>query len=195
MSPEPKYHTQTAQILPLPLRNLRQRTNFRKRMKTSKSEAQSLIERLDLKPLPLEGGYFRETYRSDRKIDGLKDVSTCIYFLLTGETFSAFHRLPSDEIWHFYSGDPVDLYTIDDAGLLIVNRLSSQVGEGTAPQVVVNAGCWQAANLADGGRFALLGCTVAPAFDFEDYQHGRREQLLERFPQHRNVIMKLTRGE
>ncbi len=195
MSPEPKYHTQTAQILPLPLRNLRQRTTFRIRMKTSKTEAQSLIECLDLKPLPLEGGYFRETYRSDRKIDGSKDVSTCIYFLLTGETFSAFHRLPSDEIWHFYAGDPVDLYSIDEAGLLTVSKLSSQVGPGVAPQVVVKAGCWQAANLSESGRFALLGCTVAPAFDFEDYEHGMREQLLESFPQHRAEIMKLTRGE
>ncbi len=195
MSPEPKYHTQTVKILPLPLRNLRQRTNFPIIMKTSKTEAQSLIESLDLKPLPLEGGYFRETYRSDRKIDGSKDVSTCIYFLLTGESFSAFHRLPSDEIWHFYSGDPVDLYTIDEGGLLTVHKLSSQISLGTAPQVVVKSGIWQAANLAEGGSFALLGCTVAPAFDFEDYEHGRRENLLESFPQHRDEIMKLTRGE
>lgn len=195
MSPEPKYHTQTVQILPLPLRNLRRRTNFRIIMKTSKTEAQSLIESLDLKPLPLEGGYFRETYRSDRKIGGSKDVSTCIYFLLTDETFSAFHRLPSDEIWHFYSGDPVDLYTIDEGGQLTVHKLSSQIASGIAPQVVVKSGCWQAANLSEGGRFALLGCTVAPAFDFEDYEHGRRDHLLERFPQHRDEIMKLTRGE
>ncbi len=86
-------------------------------------------------------------------------------------------------------------YSITDAGLLTVSKLSSQVGPGVAPQVVVKSGCWQAANLSEGGRFALLGCTVAPAFDFEDYEHGMREQLLERFPQHRDEIMKLTRGE
>lgn len=164
-------------------------------MKTSKTEAQALIERLDLKPLPLEGGYFRETYRSDRKIAGSKDLSTCIYFLLTAETFSAFHRLPSDEIWHFYAGDPVDLYVIDEVGQLIVNRLAAEITQESAPQVVVYAGCWQAASLADGGRFALLGCTVTPAFDFEDYEHGRRDDLVKAFPQYRDEIKKLTRGE
>jgi uncharacterized protein len=164
-------------------------------MKTSKTDAQSLIERLDLKPLPLEGGFFRETYRSARKIDGAKNVSTCIYFLLTEETFSAFHRLPSDEIWHFYYGDPVDLYVIHQFGQLKVDRLSSEISQESAPQVVVNAGCWQAATLAGGGQLALLGCTVAPAFDFGDYEHGRREDLIKTFPQYRDEIMKLTRGE
>lgn len=164
-------------------------------MKTSKTEAQSLIERLDLKPLQLEGGYFRETYRSDRKIGGSKHISTCIYFLLTAETFSAFHRLPSDEIWHFYAGDPVNLYVIDEKGQLKLNRLAAEITHDAAPQVVVYAGFWQAASLADGGRFALLGCTVAPAFDFEDYEHGRRGGLIKDFPQYREVIMKLTRGD
>lgn len=164
-------------------------------MKTSETEAQSLIERLDLKPLPLEGGYFRETYRSDRKIGGSKDLSTCIYFLLTADTFSAFHRLPSDEIWHFYAGDPVNLYVISEDGKLQVNRLAAEITRESAPQVVVYSGYWQAASLAEGGRFALLGCTVAPAFDFEDYEHGRREDLVKAFPQYRDEIMKLTRGE
>jgi predicted cupin superfamily sugar epimerase len=164
-------------------------------LKTSKTEAQSLIERLDLKPLALEGGYFRETYRSDRKIGGCKDISTCIYFLLTAETFSAFHRLPADEIWHFYAGDPVNLHVINEEGQLKVNKLAAEIADDSAPQVVVYSGCWQAATLADGGRFALLGCTVAPAFDFEDYQHGKRDDLLKAFPQYRDEIMKLTRGE
>ena len=164
-------------------------------MKTSKTEAQSLIERLDLKPLPLEGGYFRETYRSDRKIGGSKDLSTCIYFLLTEETFSAFHRLPADEIWHFYAGDPVNLYVISEDGKLQVKRLAAEITRESAPQVVVYSGFWQAASLAEGGRFALLGCTVAPAFDFEDYEHGKREDLVKAFPQYREEIIKLTRGE
>lgn len=164
-------------------------------MKISKTEAQSLIERLDLKPLPLEGGYFRETYRSDRKISDTKNLSTCIYFLLTDETFSAFHRLPSDEIWHFYAGDPVNLYVVNEDGQLKVSRLAAEINQESAPQAVVHAGSWQAAMLADGGRFALLGCTVAPAFDFEDYEHGRRDVLIEAFPQYRDEIMKLTRGE
>ncbi|MCC7531015.1 MAG: cupin domain-containing protein, partial [Candidatus Melainabacteria bacterium] len=114
---------------------------------------------------------------------------------LTAETFSAFHRLPSDEIWHFYAGDPVNLYVIDEKGQLKLNRLAAEITHDAAPQVVVYAGFWQAASLADGGRFALLGCTVAPAFDFEDYEHGRRGGLIKDFPQYREVIMKLTRGD
>lgn len=169
-------------------------------MKTSKTGAEFLIEKLGLKPLPLEGGYFRETYRSDRKMaengaGSEKSVSTCIYFLLSEDTFSAFHRLPSDEIWHFYSGDPVELYIVDKDGELKVHILSSALGDNSAPQVVVHAGCWQGAKLADGGSFALLGCTVAPAFDFSDYEHGHRKTLLESYPRHTKEILQLTREQ
>ena len=167
-------------------------------MKTEKIEAQSLIESLNLKPLPLEGGYFRETYRSEatlpsQKNGNVKSVSTCIYYLLTGQTFSAFHRLPSDEIWHFYCGAAVNLHTICDDGSIESIKLSGDIATGAAPQVVVKAGTWQAAELAEEGSFALLGCTVAPAFDFEDYEHGERKVLLEQFPQHQEVISRLTR--
>jgi predicted cupin superfamily sugar epimerase len=167
-------------------------------MKTAMIDAKSLIEKLELKPLPLEGGYFRETYRSaetlpSRSDGSRKSVSTCIYFLLTSETFSAFHRLPSDEIWHFYGGDAVKLYTVSDDGNLETTQLCAEIGRGVAPQAVVKAGDWQAAELADGGGFALLGCTVAPAFDFVDYEHGDRESLLKQFPQHKDIILKLTR--
>lgn len=200
MCPEPKYHTQTSQILPLPLRNLRRRECSLCTMKTSKKDAELLIEKLGLKPLPLEGGYFRETYRSDRKMaeSGLgsqKSVSTCIYFLLSSDTFSAFHRLPSDEIWHFYAGDPVELFVINQDGKLQVNILSASLIDGTAPQAVVHGGCWQAACLAEGGSFALLGCTVAPAFDFADYEHGKRDELLFSYPTYSKEILKLTRSE
>lgn len=167
-------------------------------MKTAKIDAQSLIESLNLKPLPLEGGYFRETYRSEeilpaQKQARAKSVSTCIYYLLTAETFSAFHRLPSDEIWHFYCGDPVILYTMSSLGNLETIKLCAEPGSGAAPQMVVKAGIWQAAELAETGSFALLGCTVAPAFDFEDYEHGERNILLQQFPQHTQIILKLTR--
>ena len=169
-------------------------------MKTSKPDAEYLIEKLGLKPLPREGGFFRETYRADRKMTGNftpgeKSVSTCIYFLLKEDTFSAFHRLPSDEIWHFYAGDPVQLRIIDGAGVLKVHTLSSSLCDDSAPQVVVSAGCWQAAALAEGGRYALLGCTVAPAFDFSDYEHGLRASLLEAYPHHKEEILRLTREE
>lgn len=167
-------------------------------MKTAKLDAQSLIESLNLKPLPLEGGYFRETYRCEETLPGrqngnAKSVSTCIYYLLTAQTFSAFHRLPADEIWHFYCGTAVNLHTISSDGILESIRLSADLTTGSAPQVVVKAGTWQAAELAEEGSFALLGCTVAPAFDFEDYEHGEPKVLLEQFPQHKRIISRLTR--
>lgn len=199
MCPEPKYHTHEREILPLPLRNLGFGI-YICTMKTSKPDAKYLIEKFGLKPLPLEGGYFRETYRSDKKLSenvdgGGKSVSTCIYFLLSDETFSAFHRLSSDEIWHFYAGDPVELQILDLTGELKVYCLSSSLSEDSAPQVVVKAGQWQAAALAEGGKFALLGCTVAPGFDFSDYEHGIRANLLRSFPQHSEAILRLTREE
>lgn len=163
-------------------------------------DAKFLIEKLGLKPLPLEGGFFRETYRSPRKMSDSgpgseKSVATCIYFLLCKETFSALHKLPSDEIWHFYAGDPVQLHIIDPQGELEIHTLSSSLAADTAPQVVVKADHWQGAALAEGGSFALLGCTVAPAFDFADYQHGDREVLLAAYPQHEKAIFKLTREQ
>jgi len=168
-------------------------------MKTAKTDAQLLIERLKLQPLPLEGGYFRETYRSQEKMAGAlpcsqKSVSTCIYFLLTEDTFSAFHRLPADEIWHFYAGDAVELYRINKEGKLEITKLTSYPDACSAPQVVVHAGQWQAARLLTGGKFALLGCTVAPGFDFVDYEHGQREVLLKEFPQYTDEILTLTRS-
>lgn len=183
----------------MPLRNLGFGIYIRT-MKTSKPDAEYLIEKLGLKPLPLEGGFFRETYRADKKLSenpahSEKSVSTCIYFLLKEDTFSAFHRLPSDEIWHFYAGDPVELRMIDRDGVLKVHTLSSSLCDDSAPQVVVAAGCWQAAALAEGGKYALLGCTVAPAFDFSDYEHGLRASLLESYPQHKEEILRLTREE
>lgn len=162
------------------------------------SHAEKLIDQLQLKPLPLEGGFFRETYRSELEcgVSGagkLRASSTCIYFMITSNSFSAFHKLPSDEIWHFYCGDSVKLHTIDASGNLEVTLLGSPMFEKHAPQMVVRAGQWQAAKLCDGGTFALLGCTVSPGFDFEDYVHGNRNELLDLFPQHSNIILQLTR--
>jgi len=171
-------------------------------MKTAKLDTKSLIERLGLKPLPLEGGYYRETYRSKTNLGGSeagkqKAVSTAIFYLLNTETFSAFHRLPSDEIWHFYAGDPVNIYVINSAGHMEITRLCADLSQDETrictPQLVVHAGDWQGAMLDPDGSCALLGCTVAPAFDFEDYEHGDRESLLKLFPQHKEHILKLTR--
>ena len=164
--------------------------------------SEELIVFLDLQPLPKEGGYYRETYRSaDRcslsslpdRFPGGKSVSTCIYYLLTADDFSAFHRLPSDELYHFYLGDPVELMLLHPDGTVTTTILGQEIAQGELLQVLVPAGVWQALSLQSGGQYALMGCTVAPGFDFSDYEHGDWEQLLRQYPAQHAVIMRLTR--
>ena len=164
--------------------------------------AQSLIESLDLRPHP-EGGYFRETYRCTeslaaahlpQRFGGDRACSTAIYFLLEAGDFSAFHRIKADEIWHFYAGDPVLVHQIDATG----SSRQITLGNGTEPgqvfQAVVPASTWFAAEVAADGTFALVGCTVAPGFDFADFEMAERGPLGNRFPRHRDLIARLTRG-
>lgn len=164
--------------------------------------AQDMIKKLDLKPLPGEGGYYRETYRSEVSCAVLLDlasapvnrnVSTAIYYLVTPDSFSTLHRVKSDEIFHFYSGDPVEMIQIDDAGNVTRQVLGSDVLKGEQPQVVVPKGVWQGTRLITGGKWALMGTTVAPGFEFEDFELGERQQMVKLFPQHREYIMKFTR--
>ena len=167
------------------------------------STAQDIIKKLDLKPLPEEGGYFRETYRgsqatlpaADYGIDSnsKRDISTAIYYVITKGSFSALHRVKSDEIFHFYSGDPVEMILIDESGRLSRFILGSNIMLGETPQVVVPRGVWQALMLKDGGSWALMGTTVAPGFEFEDFEIGDRESLTAQFPQLRDDIMRFTR--
>jgi uncharacterized protein len=169
--------------------------------KADSDDAKYWIERLRLEPHP-EGGYFRQTYKSDLTIaggaipefSGARAVSTAIYFLLEGENFSAFHRLHSDEMWHFYAGSPLVVHVIDPAGdyssiLLGTNPEAKQVF-----QAVVMAGCWFASEVQDDKSWTLVGCTVAPGFEFEDFELARREVLARQFPQHRKLIERLTRA-
>ena len=158
-------------------------------------------EKLGLDAHP-EGGYFRQTYRADMTIarealpegfGGARAASTAIYFLLEGENFSAFHRLRSDEVWHFYTGSAVMVHVIDPAGRYSSILLGSDPEAGQVFQAVVRAGCWFASHIADWKSFAVVGCTVAPGFDFEDFEMGKRELLCREFPQHREVIERLTR--
>jgi predicted cupin superfamily sugar epimerase len=159
------------------------------------------IEKLELAPHP-EGGYFRQTYRSDVVIArealpagfaGPRAASTAIYFLLEEKNFSAFHRLRSDEVWHFYAGTPLVVHVIDPGGTYSSIRLGPDPEAGEAPQAVVRAGCWFASHVADWNSFAVAGCTVAPGFDFEDLEMGQREELVAKYPQHRELIQRLTR--
>jgi len=161
-----------------------------------------LIAFLNLKPLPLEGGYYIETFRSNEVIaqSGLPDrystdkcAITSIYYLLTPSVFSALHKLRSDEIYHFYLGDPIELVTIDDSGVLNKVTMGANILGGEFIQYAVPAGTWQGSTLKEGGQFALVGCTVAPGFDPDDYEHGNWEPLLRQFPDHHATIMKMTR--
>lgn len=161
-----------------------------------------IITLLNLKPHPREGGYFIETYRSSEAIPektlpsryrGMRPFGTAIYYLLTPETFSAMHRLNSDEIFHFYLGDPIEMLQLWPDGTGRTLMLGSDLLEGMQPQVVVPTGIWQGARLLKSGRFALLGTTVSPGFEFADYESGQREELIKSYPKFRELIIALTR--
>jgi predicted cupin superfamily sugar epimerase len=156
------------------------------------------IERLDLREHP-EGGYFRETYRSEEMIEhaclhsrygGRRSVSTSIYFLLRGSQTSRLHRLQSDELWHYYDGSTVTLHIITPDGYYVTRRIGLDAESN--PQGIIPAGCWFGATVDDPDGFVLVGCTVAPGFDVEDFEMGSREELIGMFPDHRAVIEQLT---
>jgi len=150
------------------------------------------VEALGLEPHP-EGGFFRETYRSTARI-GDRNVSTAIYFLITRGNFSALHRIASDELWHFHAGDALEIVTIDPMGARKDLRLGLDLARGERPQQVVPAGQWFGARLAEAdASHALVSCTVAPGFDFADFELADRAQLSAIHPQHASVIAALTR--
>lgn len=166
-------------------------------------DASYWIQKLGLQKHP-EGGYYRETYRADlvlakqalpRQYTGTRPASTAIYFLLDAENFSAFHRLRSDEVWHFYVGEALDVHVIEADGRYSKMTLGSDPEAGETLQAVVKARCWFASQVQakDEKSFALVGCTVAPGFDFEDFELAKRETLAHSYPQHRKLIYKLTR--
>ncbi|MBM4124802.1 MAG: cupin domain-containing protein [Nitrospira sp.] len=156
---------------------------------------------LHLKPLPVEGGYFAETYRAQESLakealppryGGARSVATGIYYLLTPETFSAIHRLRSDEVYHFYLGDPVELLQLSPDGAGCVATLGADLLQGMQLQAVVPQGVWQGSRLRSGGRFALLGTTMAPGFDPADFEMGRRDELIALYPRFKETIAALT---
>jgi hypothetical protein len=163
--------------------------------------AQYWIDRLNLSPHP-EGGYYRVTYQSTLMIaqdalpsafHGNRHASTAIYFLLAQKDFSAFHRIASDELWHFYAGSGLMVYVIDREGNYSELHLGEAFDAGEVLQVVVKAGCWFAARLKNPAGFALVGCTVAPGFDFADFEMAKRTELVASYPKHRKLIEELTR--
>jgi hypothetical protein len=162
--------------------------------------AADVIKLLQLKPLPHEGGYYRETYRSAdvlpagvlSRFGREKSLGTAIYYLLTPDTFSAMHRLPTDEVFHFYLGDPVTMLQLGPDGGQVLT-LGMDLRAGQVPQVVVPQGVWQGSFVQPGAAFALLGTTMAPGFDFTDYEGGDRNQLCAAYPAFAELIRRLTR--
>ncbi len=165
--------------------------------------AAEIIKKLGLEPLPEEGGYYKETYRhsvslpaKDVGIDaeGMRSIGTAILYLVIPKSFSALHRIKSDEIFHFYSGDPVEMVQIDPNGTVRNYLIGSNVAEGQIPQVIVPSGTWQGLRLKEGGKWALLGTTVSAGFDFKDFEISDRERLLKMFPNCPDVVLKYSRG-
>lgn len=164
--------------------------------------AEQVISLLHLRPYPVEGGHFIETYRADEEIpreclperyEGARSFGTAIYYLLTADSFSAMHRLWTDEIFHYYIGDPVEMLLLSPDGSGRIVALGPDLLSGMRPQVIVRRGVWQGARLRDGGGFALMGTTVSPGFDYGDYEIGQREVLLASYPQFGDMIAALTR--
>jgi len=165
------------------------------------NDAQYWIDKLDLEP-HIEGGYFKETYRSVENIDkhalperfnGDHSFCTAIYFLLHSNDFSAFHRIKQDELWHFYMGDPLIIHIIDWQGNYLQKKLGMNLDNGEVFQAMVTHGSWFGARLKARGSFALVDCTVAPGFDFADLEIAERDVLVNLFPEHRQIIEQLTR--
>jgi predicted cupin superfamily sugar epimerase len=163
--------------------------------------AKDWIEALQLRPHP-EGGHYRETYRSPESIaqphlpprfSGDRSFSTAIYFLLQGSEFSALHRIKQDEVWHFHEGGSLTISVIDPGGNLSTIRLGKNVQTGEVLQAVVQASSLFGAQPTDRGSYALVSCTVAPGFDFADFELPARQELVARYPQHQAVIEQLTR--
>ena len=166
------------------------------------TETEKIIQQLDLQPHP-EGGWFRETYRSTGIIpkealpsqyDGRRNYSTCIYFLLAAGHHSNFHKVRQDEAWHFYKGDPIELHLLLENGGYSRVLIGNDLEAGQVPQFVVTGGTWFAANVIQDGNYGLVGCTVAPGFDFADFELAGRDNLLKEFPKHEKLIRKFTRG-
>jgi hypothetical protein len=164
-------------------------------------QAQKYIEKLQLNPHP-EGGYYKEIYRAGDKIlpehlpkryNSSRNLSTSIYFLLEGDQVSNFNKLKSDEQWHFYDGSSIVIYVIDEGENLNKILLGRNIEKGDSLQTVIKSNSWFAAELSDKTSFALIGCTVAPGFDFNDFELGKRDALIKTFPQFRELISKLTK--
>jgi len=155
--------------------------------------AQHYIDQLGLMPHP-EGGWYRETYRSDVSVEG-RAVATGIYFLLTSDNISHLHKIDAEEMWHFYAGDPLTVHVIDAAGEYSTLSIGPDLKGGQVFQAVVPAGVWFGSTVDKAGGFVLVGCTVSPGFEFEGFELAERESLLALYPKHATIIERLTKED
>ncbi|MGI9530949.1 cupin domain-containing protein [Lutimonas sp.] len=162
----------------------------------------AIIKQLELLPHP-EGGFYKESHRSDLTIakeclpegySGMRNVSTAIYFLLTSDNFSAFHKIHQDEVWHFYKGSPISLHVITKNGVYENHIIGPELELGQVPQHVVQGGDWFASEVSTEDSYSLAGCTVSPGFDFADFEMAQRDDLIKQFPQFENIISRLCRA-
>ena len=168
------------------------------------SQIHQLVDTYSLEPHP-EGGFYKELYRSEQTIssaalhqafEGDRNYCTSIYFLLTSANFSGFHRIKQDEVWHFYAGHPLTVHVIYANGLYEAHVVGFDLKKGLAPQLVVPAGAWFASSVNVSNAedaYSFVGCTVAPGFDFRDFELANRDELIAAYPQHEEIITKLTR--
>ena len=161
----------------------------------------NIIEQLSLKRHP-EGGWYRETYRCTEtanalpgRFDGVRSFSTAIYFLLGKSDVSMLHRIKSDELWHFYAGTTLTIHLFNPNGEYQALRLGNDLAAGATYQAVVPAGCWFGGEVTGEGDYSLVGCTVAPGFDFADFEMGIREDLLQSYPDYAEIICRLTKQQ
>jgi uncharacterized protein len=165
--------------------------------------AEDVKKILGLQPHPREGGWYVRTYEAAEKLGAeafadtrygeARRTGTAIYYLLEPDTFSEMHRLKSDEVFHFYAGEAVEMLQLTGEGKGARVVIGNDLLLGQRPQVVVERGVWQGSRLVEGGGWALLGCTVSPGFEFEDYEAGVREQLCDAWPEFAAEIRALTR--
>jgi len=164
-------------------------------------KAKYYIDKLKLKKHP-EGGYYNEIYSAGEIIEadvlpvryeGARVFSTSIFFLLEGEQISSLHKLKSDEIWHFYDGSTINIYIISSNGKLEKRTLGRKLENDEVIQTVIEKDNWFGADLSDKNSYGLIGCTVAPGFDFDDFEIGKREELLKKFPDQKDIILNITK--
>lgn len=181
-------------------------------------ESEFIIKRFDMVELELEGGYYHESYRSDKYVqvgdccdanpeggvysyptpghrssNNVRPVLTLIYYLLDGDQFSAFHKVKYDEIWHFYKGSSVNLYILTNSKKLLNIKLGNDIKNNEQVQFVIKGNTWFGADIKDKSSYSLIGCSVSPGFDFRDFELGERDRLKIMYPQHECIINRLTR--